>query len=225
MRNTLRKLIYPLVPALLFLVSSANASGVHRFSSTQEDKWTAIKTDAGILFVWNREGLHFTLAVKGNQIRPIEHPDNIFFNVDGRMFQIQSLPISNFAPDARKNKLDDKSILLAHRDWESEFLQNELLHSKVTVRSSNEKLTSGADVLVWAYDLPDQFKNPDAKTQMYLSIVAKDYVILLNSVVSATGSEDSVRKFLLETIKTLKLSNDPIDVDKLQEAIRKGTEP
>lgn len=225
MRNTSCKLIYLLALALLSLVISANAANVHRFSSTEEDKWTAIKTDAGILFVWNREGLHFTLAVKGNQIRPIEHPDNIFFSVDGLVFQIQSLPISNFAPDARKSKLDDKSILLAHRDWESAFLQNELLHSKVTVRTSNEKLSGGADVLFWAYDLPDQFKNPDAKAQMYLSIVAKDYVILLNSVVGATGSEDSVRKFLLETIKTLKLSNDPIDVDKLQEAIRKGIEP
>ena len=225
MRNTLRKLTYPLVLALLFLVSSANAANVHRFSSTEEDKWTTIKTDAGILFVWNREGLHFTLAVKGNQIRHMESPDNILFTVDGRVFQIQSLPIGDFAPDARKNKLDDKSILLAHRDWESAFLQNELLHSKITVRSSNEKLSGGADVLFWAYDLPDQFKNPDAKTQMYLSTVAKDYVILLNSVVSATGSEDSVRKFLLETIKTLKLSNDPFDVDKLQEAIRKGIEP
>jgi len=60
---------------------------------------------------------------------------------------------------------------------------------------------------------------------MYLTVVAKDYVILLNSVVSATASEDAVRKLLLDTIKSLKISPDRIDVRKLQEAIQKGEKP
>ncbi|HMH42386.1 MAG TPA: hypothetical protein VK557_02795 [Pyrinomonadaceae bacterium] len=217
--------------ALAVVVCSADARTIrpggdrNRLFTTQGDGWTALKTDDGILFIWNRPGFGFTLSIKGKDIRPLNDPNNIFFTVDGLVFQIQSLPISNFAPDARTNKLDDKSILLAHRDWESKFLEDELLHSKLALKSSSEKLASGSDALLWQFDLPEKFKNPDAKTQMYLTIVAKDYVILLNSVVSASGSEAAVHKFLLDVMTSLKFSSEPIDVKKAQETIRKGAKP
>lgn len=191
----------------------------------QEDGWTAIKTDEGILFIWNRKDLSFTLSIKGNEIRPMDAGENIFFAVDGLVLQIQSLPISNFAPDARTKKLDEKSILMAHRDWEVRFLENELLHSKLTVQSSSEKLANGREALIWQFDLPEGFRNADATKQMYLSVVAKDYIVLLNGVVNATASESTVRNFLLEKIATLKISADRIDVKKLQESIRKGNAP
>jgi hypothetical protein len=190
--------------------------------SQQEDGWTAIKTDDGILFIWNRKDLSFTLSIKGNEIRPVDAGENIFFLVDGLLLQSQSLPISNFASDARKNKLDDKAILMAHRDWETKFLETELLHSKITTQSSSVKSANGTEALLWQYDLPEGFRNPDARTQMYLSVVAKDYVILLNSVINSTASDTTVRSFLLDKISTLKVSQDRIDVKKMQEAIRKG---
>ncbi len=209
--------------ALITIVSSANAAAPASYSLiTQEDGWTALKTDDGILFVWNRTGLHFTLSVKGKDIRPMNDPNNIFFVVDGLILQIQSLPISNFAPDARKNKLDDKTILLAHRDWESGFLETELLHTKIKVKSATEKLSAGIDALIWQYDLPENLKNPDATGQMYLTRVAQDYVILLNAVTSPAVTESAARRFLLDTIATLKISQDRIDIKKLQEAIQKG---
>ena len=209
--------------ALITIVSSANAAAPAGYSLiTQEDGWTALKTDDGILFVWNRTGLHFTLSVKGKDIRPMNDPNNIFFVVDGLILQIQSLPISNFAPDARKNKLDDKTILLAHRDWESGFLETELLHTKIKVKSATEKLSAGIDALIWQYDLPENLKNPDATGQMYLTRVAQDYVILLNAVTSPAVTESAARRFLLDTIATLKISQDRIDIKKLQEAILKG---
>lgn len=128
-------------------------------------------------------------------------------------------------PDARKNKLDDKAILLAHQSWEKKFIEDELLHSKLKLQSSGEKLANGSDALIWQYDLPENLKNRDAQKQVYLTIVAKDFVILLNSVVDATSSEATVHKLLLDTISTLKLSSERIDVKRLQEAIRKGSGP
>src|SRR5260370_32632582 len=155
--------------ALITIVSSANAAAPAGYSLiTQEDGWTALKTDDGILFVWNRTGLHFTLSVKGKDIRPMNDPNNIFFVVDGLILQIQSLPISNFAPNARKNKLDDKAILLAHRDWESGFLETELLHTKIKVKSASEKLSAGIHALIFQYGLPQCIKNPVATRQRNL---------------------------------------------------------
>jgi hypothetical protein len=210
--------------AFLFVVSASEtpALSIRADSTSQEDGWTALKTDAGILFVWNRKDLSFTLLVKGNEIRPMDTSDNIFFSVDGLPFQIQSLPISNFAPDARRNKLDDKAILFAHRDWEAKFIAEELLHHKLTVQTSVVKLTNGSEALIWQFDVPKEVAG-DARKQLYVTVVSKDYVILLNSIVNDTVSEETVRKFLLDTINTLKVSDTRIDVKKLQESIRKGS--
>lgn len=210
--------------AFLFVVSASEtpALSICADSTSQEDGWIALKTDAGILFVWNRKDLSFTLLVKGNEIRPMDTSDNIFFSVDGLPFQIQSLPISNFAPDARKNKLDDKAILFAHRDWEAKFIAEELLHHKLTVQTSVVKLTNGSEALIWQFDVPKEVGG-DARKQLYVTVVSKDYVILLNSIVNDTVSEEAVRKFLLDTINTLKVSDTRIDVKKLQESIRKGS--
>lgn len=194
-------------------------------AATQQDGWTALKTEDGILFIWNRPGLGFTLSVKGNDVRPLEGGPNIFFSVDGLVLQIQSLPISDFAPNARKDKLDNKAILAAHRDWESTFIETELLHKKITVQSSSDKLADGSEVLIWQYELPEGLRNPDAQKQVYTSIVARDFVILLNSVVGQGGSDATVRTFLLSNLATLRFGADPIDVSKVQEAIRKGQRP
>ncbi len=210
--------------AFLFVVSASEtpALSIRADSTSQEDGWTALKTDAGILFVWNRKDLSFTLLIKGNEIRPMDTSDNIFFSVDGLPFQIQSLPISNFAPDARKNQLDNKAILFAHRDWEAKFIAEELLHHKLTVQTSVVKLTNSSEALIWQFDVPKEVGG-DARKQLYVTVVSKDYVILLNSIVNDTGSEETVRKFLLDTINTLKVSDTRIDLKKLQESIRKGS--
>jgi hypothetical protein len=189
----------------------------------QEDGWVAIKTDEGVLFVWNVRGLYFTLSLNGKLIKPLDDPDHIFFTVDGKTLQIQLASISSFAPDAKAMKLDDKSILAAHRDWESKFIE-ELVHSKLTVRTFNVKLSSGSDASMWQFDMPAGMKS-EAQKQLYLTVVSKDYVLMLNSEATATMSEDEGRKFLLDTIATLKISPTPVDVKKLSESIRKGAAP
>jgi hypothetical protein len=188
----------------------------------QDDGWTAIKTGDGILFVWNNASLHFALSIKGKDIQPLNDPDHIFFNVDGLVFQIQSLPVSNFLPDQKRQGLNDKSILAAHREWESKYIEG-LLNKKLAVQSSSEKV-NGSDVLIWQFDVPEGLNN-DSKKQLYLTVVSKDYVLLLNGVVTATVSESVARKFLLDTLATLKVSSTPISVKELQESIRKGSGP
>jgi hypothetical protein len=192
-------------------------------SAQQEDGWAAIKTDDGILFVWNVRGLYFSLAVKGKEIKPLEDPDHIFFSVDGRVLQIQLAAIKEFAPDAKEKQLNDKAILAAHRDWESKYIED-LLHAKLTVRTFNTKLSNGNDALMWQFDMPEGM-NAEAQKQLYLTLVAKDYVLMLNSEAGANIQDGDGRKFLLDTVATLKISPAPIDVQKLSESMRAGTKP
>lgn len=195
----------------------------HDVSFQQEDGWVAIKTDDGILFVWNVRELHFTLAVKGKDIKPLNDPDHIFFTVDGFVLQIQVAPIREFAPDAKEKKLDDRSILVAHRDWESGFIEG-LLKTKVQLHTFNVRLSNGGDASLWQFDMPEGANAVD-KTQLYLTVVREDGVVMLNCVATATTSEEMVRKFLLETMATLKTSPVPIDVQKLAESLRQKGAP
>jgi hypothetical protein len=191
--------------------------------SQQEDGWASIKTGDGLLFVWNVRGLYFTLLIKGKEITRQEDPEHIFFNVDGKVLQIQVSSIRDFAPDFKEKKLADKSILAAHRDWESKFVEG-LVHSKLKVQTFNAKLSDGGDASMWQFDMPEGM-NAEAKKELYLTIVRKDYVLMLNSESTATISDDDVRKFLLDTIATLKISPTPIDIQKLSETLHKGVTP
>jgi hypothetical protein len=192
-------------------------------SLQQEDGWVAIKTDDGIVFVWNVKELHFTLAIKGKTIKPLNDPDHIFFDVDGKVLQIQVAAIREFAPNAKEKKLDDRAILAAHRDWETSFIEG-LLKSKVQLHTFNVRLSSGGDASLWQFDMPEGM-NAEVKTQEYVTLVRSDYVVMLNSEATAITPEETSRKFLLDTMATLKTSPDPIDVKKLSESVRKGETP
>jgi len=212
-----RNLAAILITALLSCAVMATAG-----RAQQQEERAAVKTTDGLLFIWNRPDMSFSISIKGNEVKPLDAGGNVFLTVDGKVLQIQSLPISNFAPDARKDKLSDDAILAAHRDWEAGFIENELLKKKISVKSSSERLPNGMRALLWQYDFPQGFENSDVKTQMYVTVVAKDYMILLNGVANSTFSEATVQNFLRTTMSTLKISSERIDIEKEQEKIRKS---
>lgn len=193
-------------------------------ASQQENGINAVKTVDGFVLVWNQPGVHFTLAVRGKDIRPLTSTEHVFFNVDGVIFQVQSVATSEFMKDAQKKKPDDKSILLAHWDWESQFIESSLLGKKLKVQTAPQKLSNGSEALIWKFDMPEmpEGAQSSAKSQIYLTVVSGDHVILLNGVVEGEISEDTVQKFLLDTVSTLKASPKPINLRELQESIRKG---
>ena len=221
---------FALIAALLLIVTISVPTTVRSATyptlglTTQNDlPVNAIKTIDGYLLVWNRPDLHFTVLIKGKDVKPLNDSEHVFFNVDGMVFQIQLASVSEFAPDAKEKKLDDKAILAAHRDWESKFIEG-LLSSKLKVQSLNTKLSNGGEASLWQFDMPEGM-NVEARKQLYLSVVSGDYVVLLNSAVTAAISEETARKFLLDTMATLKFSSTPIDVKKLSESIRKSVGP
>jgi hypothetical protein len=209
-------------------ITSANASqpiasSVPVASIQQEEGSATIKTTDGVLFVWNLSDLHFSLAIKGQDIKPLDDPDHIFFTVDGKVLQIHAAAIREFAPDAKEKKLDDRAILAAHRDWESKFIED-LLKSKLRVQTFNVKLSGGGDASLWQFDMPEG-TDAEVHKQLYLTVVRGDFVVLINTEVTSANSEEEGRKFLLETMATFKSSPTPIDVKQLSESSRKGVSP
>jgi hypothetical protein len=192
-------------------------------SQQQEDDRALIKTEEGSLFVWNRADIHFTLAIKGKEIKPLNDPEHIFMSVDGLVFQIQLAAISEFARDANEKKLDDKAILAAHRDWETKYLEG-LLGKTLKVQVFSGKLSTGSEASLWQFDMPEGMK-AEAQKQVFLTVVSKPYVVVLNGGATAAIPDEVTRKFLMDTMATLKISSTPIDVKKLSESIRKSVGP
>jgi hypothetical protein len=111
-------------------------------------------------------------------------------------------------------------VLAAHRDWESKYIEG-LLKSKLTLHSFSVNMSALGPASLWEYDMPEGM-NAEAKTEVYVTVVRGDFVVMLNCEATTTTPEVEVRKFLLDTMATLKISSDPIDVQKLSESIRAG---
>ena len=203
--------------SLLLLISTWSV-----FASRQPDGngIAAIKTNDGFLVVWNQPDIHFTLGVRGKDVRLMNRPEtgSIPFNVDGVVFQIQTVATSKFVKNARKQKLSDQSILFAHRDWESQYLE-QTVGEKLNLPSTPQKLSNGSQALIWKYDKP----KTRGSEQMYLTIVSGANVVILNGVISGRNTESVVRQQLLNTISTLTVSQRPIDALKLRESLQRNT--
>ena len=210
MRNLkLRKYV---ATTVLLLISSWSV-----LAGRQADDIAAIKTDTGFLIVWNGPEIHFTLGLNGKDVRPMARPGtgSVAFNVDGVVFQLQTVAISEFLKDVKKQKLSDQAILMAHRDWETQYLE-QTAGTKLNVTTAPQQLGNGSQALIWKYDRP----KTRGSEQMYLTVVSGGNVIILNGVVSERNTASAVQQLLLDTISTLRVSPRPIDVMKLRESIR-----
>lgn len=205
-----------IIAALIVLIVVVDA-GANR----QDGGITAIKTVNGFLLVWNQPGNHFTVEVKGKAVKPLNSTEHVFFDVDGIVFQIQSVAVSEFLKSGKKPGQDLQSVLIAHKDWEAQYAES-TFRKKLSVESSPQKLGDKGEALFWKYDMPEGF-NQESRKQLFLTSTGGDYVVVLNGVVTDKVKEETVRQFLLDTILTLKVSSKPINVQELQEAIRRGS--
>lgn len=184
----------------------------------QEEQSGMIKTANGILVVWNEPGNYFTIEIMGKKIVPAEQP--MMFKVDGRFFQIQPAEKKAFLKNPNDKTLDDKTILAAHRDWEREYISG-VLGRELKVESEWLKLAGGQDVLAWSYDMPKVADTQTAKRQLYLTVVKRDHVLVLNSALTDLGDSRETKELLLQTLLTLRSTDKPLSLQKASEQIKK----
>ncbi|HEV8485741.1 MAG TPA: hypothetical protein VGV87_19515 [Blastocatellia bacterium] len=166
------------------------------------------RTADGWRISWRRPGTPFTLELKGKDVTSADDvprfADNAIklmsYKADGVLFQVRSVPISEFAKAGEK--LSDRAILASHRDWESQSLER-VLGEKLNVTSAEQQLSIG-QALLWKYDKPKK----RGFEQLYLTTVIGGNVVILNGAVERKTSEDTVQKLLLDTMSTLKVAGD-----------------
>jgi len=179
-----------------------------------------IRTANGYLVVWNEPGNYYTIEIRGRDIKPI--PDHqLWFTIDGKFFQIVTPSTSEFVKAAAGAKIDDRQVLTAHRDWESDYI-SQTLRAKFKVDSTWQKLANGTDALAWSFDMPKVAEKQTAKRQLYLAVVKGDHVLALNTVVETDGEENALWQLLTDTMNRLKPSDKPLSLEKASEMVKKG---
>ena len=208
----MRLVRYPAAVVLALLVAGS-------IRPNQEEKAIAsIQTPTGAILVWNETGNYFTLEITGKSVRPNNSTGDVFFNVDGMVLQVQVAAFSQIFKGSSGKGQTAESILLAHKDWESEYAEG-ILGKKIKVQSSPLKLKNGNDALFWTYDMPEGVK-AESKKQLFLTMVNNDSVIVLNSVVIGSTKEEDIKQLLTRTLETIKLSPEPFNVEKLREPFK-----
>jgi hypothetical protein len=181
---------------------------------------TLIKTARGLLVVHNEQGLNFTLELNGKEVKPTDAPDYVFVQIDGRMTQVHTVGVDQFAPDTKDKKLNDWLVLEKYRDWEVDYIGN-VMTTKLKVASEYLTLDQNRLALFWSFPTPTSV-NAAVRTQLYLTVLNRGHVIALNCAIENNDNEAAAKKFMLATLATLKVSEKPFDVQAMQEAIRKG---
>jgi len=200
------------IAAFLFLSTTSRAQ--------DENIRGIVRTANGVLVVWNEPGNNFTLEVKGKNFEPIQNK-NVAFLLDGKFLQIVTALTSDFLTDAqRQQKLDDKGILTAHREWESKYLEGSI-GDKLKLDSEFVSLSNGKTGLLWSFPVPEN-AGGTVDRQIFLTLVKGDRVMVLNGAVTPTINGAAVRKFLLDTVQTLRTSVNPLTQEDAQKLAGKA---
>ena len=199
----------PVLVAVILLAVAAHA----------QEQSGLIKTDKGVLVVWNEPGNYYTLEIPGQQFEPVQNRP-LWFRVDGKFFQITTVEKKRFE---RPGAADDRSVLAAHMAFEAGYISG-LLKSKIKPNSAAIKLPNGHEALAWGYDMPKISEQQTARRQLYLTVVKRDHVFLVNSAVEGTADENAIAKFLSDALSTLKSTDKPLPLATAAEMVRKGTQ-
>jgi hypothetical protein len=204
--------------ALLLISIFIMASATIAHAQGKQMGSAAILTDDGALFVRNDSDKSFMIEIKSKNFKTLTAGNNPAFLLDGKLVQVVIVPLDNFM-EGVKGAGDDK-ILDLHQKWESDYLQNEMYRAKFSVESEK---TSANDrkLLFWGFKRPGMAK--EYERDCFLTTVIGNRVFGLSSPVRPGESVADYKKLLLEIFSTLKVSDEPFDIGKIADQVRKGT--
>lgn len=178
----------------------------------------SIKTNYGYLFISNSSEKSFTLEIRGKDIEVINEGNNRMFFVDEKMLNIVQADTKDFV--SANEKLTEDQILEKHKLWESEF-RSQAFKTKLALKTEPVKVKD-FKTMFWGYVRP--LANEEYDRDYLLTKVVGKEVLALNTSIYIGEKLPDYQKFLVDTLATLKVSDEPFDVQKLTEEFRKEAE-
>ncbi len=185
---------------------------------TQDFRSAGIRTAYGFVQVFNHKNSHFSVKVKGKNVRTINN-GNISFMADGKLIQLLSIPIKglNLASDANTETILRKTMQSEMQNAESD------LKIKLDATQKMEPSQANGKYLHWSFEHPT--KNNQVRRVLeehYLAIPCKDRVLIISGVVTNQHNSSEVIALLKSTLNTLQIANDPIDLNAIRATILKN---
>ncbi len=178
----------------------------------------SIKTDYGYLFISNTTEKSYSFEIRGKDVEDIKGGSNPTFIVDEKLLQVIQVDTKAFV--SGDEKLTEEAILEKYKVWESDYLSGQfgkkldLKIEKVTVKDFK--------TMFWGYQRPAA--NTEYDRDYLLTKVVGNNVLALTVSLYVGDKVSDYQKFLVETLGTLKISDEPFDIKKLTEEILKTTE-
>jgi hypothetical protein len=146
---------------------------------------------------------------------------NLAFLFDGKFLQIVTALKKDFLTESQKQQqMDESSTLAAHQDWETKYLET-VVGEKIKVDSEKIRLSNNKDALLWSFRVPDKDQGK-VKRQVFLTVVKGESILVLNGAETPTVDLDTARRFLLESVATLKISDKPLTQDEAKKLASKS---
>lgn len=191
---------------LLFIAAFGASASAQRFS---------IRTTDGYLFIQNGQDLSFTCEIKGKTIKPIQTGENPAFMIDDILVQILLVQAKNFEPTG---KVEISKLLDVHRDWEIDYLKG--IFETTLVPETEKLMIEGRPNLFWNFKRPKHAQEYD-RDAFITTLIGRD-IFGINSPVRIGDNLKAYKDRMVETMKSLKISKTPFDIEKLSEEIKKS---
>jgi len=178
----------------------------------------SIKTAYGYLFISNTSEKSFTLEIRGKEVEVINEGNNRMFVVDEKLLNIVQADTKSFI--SANEKLTEEQILEKHKVWESEY-RSQAFKTKLELKIEPATVKD-FKTMFWGYARPLANEEYD-RDYLLTKVVGKD-ILALNTSLYIGEKLPDYQKFLVDTLSTLKISDEPFDVQKLTEEFRKEAE-
>jgi hypothetical protein len=153
-----------------------------------------MKTADGLLYFDNTSGVHYTFEIPGESVTKADMPGAVI--IDEEFVQIMKHRYDPTALGNPQNLEDEKKILAFYKNYELDYLQDEMFKEKVASGEETFVNSKGKRFMLWYYKIPESalegIEEKDlvnvTQYQLFLNNVSNNYVtsISVNSYAGDT---------------------------------------
>lgn len=167
----------------------------------------AVKSDNGIIVVYNNKANTFAFEIVGKDIKPQNFNSEIMlFLVDGKVFQANFPKLKNVL--GSKIIKDEKEILKAHQKWEIDFQSDQVFKQKLTAENEdtiflNLEKGKSKQTFFWTYKRPAGNTTNQFVGDAFQSTLIGDRIMVVGSPLTPNQDLRERRQFFNGTLSSL----------------------
>jgi hypothetical protein len=150
-----------------------------------------------------------TFTSKSREKR-LQKEGHYFMNVDGKLMQLMTAPLSDFLTREEIAARSDSTMLQKHMKFELANFEK-IMNAPLNPDHKLRLLSKGRLALIWSFKMPKRLDN--VSEQLFFSTITKNHVLILNGIISNKSDYKELSRIMEKAFKSLTLKNKPVDED------------